>query len=72
VGVAQMSLRPECVYVAVREAGVLAGVSRTWVERKVACGELCVWLVRLPGRDGRPSHVYRLDQVLAVKEWKRR
>ena len=72
MGVAQTSLRAECVYVAVREAGVLAGVSMNWVERKVACGELQGWLVERRGRPGRRHRLYRLDEVLAVRESDRR
>ena len=67
-----MSLRPECVYVVKREAAILAGVSIGWLERRVADGKLEVLPVQQVGRGGRPGHVYRLDEVLAVKQSKRR
>lgn len=65
-------MRSECVYVAKGEAAMLAGVSIGRVERWIADGKLCAWLVQLPGRDGRPGYVYRLDEVLAARESKRR
>ena len=70
--VARSPLRPERLYLWVREAAVLAGVSINFVERQVASGDLRPWLVERQGEGGRPRHLYRFDEVLAVVERKRR
>ena len=69
---ARSRLRPERLYVGVREAAILAGVSMNFVERQVASGDLRPWLVERQGGGGRPRHLYRFDEILAVVESKRR
>jgi len=65
-------LRPDRLYIGLREAAALAGVSMNFVERQAASGELRPWRVERQGAPGRQRHVYRLDEVLAVVESKRR
>lgn len=61
-------LRADWVYVGAGAAAILADVSHQTLERWVAAGELVP--VRLPrgGRAGRSRLLYRLEDVLALRD----